>query len=151
MKWLIGSLSKLKNLFARTFLAFVLLSGENPMSHLMSSVLRFQLQAELKLKLCAKGKTMANSTLKRPFKVKKSGNLYFARTWISFRRARNFLVDFQATIPEALAMFTTGLSSSVCALPCGRLWPFLQFVATDSNRRCCSQQTQRQQALNQSI
>jgi hypothetical protein len=39
------------------------------MSHLMPPVFRFQLEAELKLKLCAEQKTMVNSTIKRPFKV----------------------------------------------------------------------------------
>jgi hypothetical protein len=64
---LIGSLSKLKNLCARTFFAFVQLSGENPMSHLMSPVFRFQLEAELRLNLCAEPKNMANSALKCHF------------------------------------------------------------------------------------
>jgi hypothetical protein len=75
-KPVVGSLSKLKNLCARTFFAFVQLSGENPMSHLMSPVFRFQLDAELRLNLCAEPKNMANSTLKCHFKVMKSGNLY---------------------------------------------------------------------------
>ena len=64
---LLGSLSKLKNLCARTFFAFVQLSGENPMSHLMSPVFRFQLEAELRLNLCAEPKNMANSALKCHF------------------------------------------------------------------------------------
>jgi hypothetical protein len=75
------------------FFAFVQLSGENLMSHVMSPVFRFQVKVELKLNLCAEQKTMANSTLKRPFKVLEKGNLCCARTLMAFDRARNFLVE----------------------------------------------------------
>ena len=90
----IGSLSKLKNLCARTSFAIVQLSGENPMSHLMSPVFRFQLEAELRLNLCAAPKNMANSTLECQFKVLKAGNLYL-------RAHKEFPHWFQNTkIPE---------------------------------------------------
>ena len=111
----LGSLSKLKNLCARTFFAFVQLSGENPMSHLMSPVFRFQLEAELRLNLCAEPKNMANSTLKCHFKVALSGNLDLCAHQISFGRARNFLVDFTATIyrKDNCIVATTEVSSEL--------------------------------------
>ena len=95
---LVGDLSKLKNLCARTFFGLLQPPGENPMSHLMSPVFRFQLEAEQRLKLCAEPKNMANSTLKCHFKVALSGNLDLRAHQISYDRARNFLVDFTATI-----------------------------------------------------
>ena len=101
---LLGTLSKLKNLCARTFFALLQPPGENPMSHFMSPVFRFQLEAELRLKLCAEPKNMANSTLKCHFKVALSGNLYLRAHQDTFGRAISFLVDFYTKVMEVLLL-----------------------------------------------
>jgi hypothetical protein len=59
---LLGRLSKLKNLCTHTFSAWFQKVGEMRMSHLVSPVLSFEIQAESMMKPCAEGKNMANST-----------------------------------------------------------------------------------------